>query len=379
MRLITTTTTIAVATLLLSGVASAAGSEKDAGKGPAGPAPGGESPGGGKTSDLADTRDRAADTTASTKSWGVGAGLEYHHTGLDGGFIDNGALRNVNYWSLFGRWDPTKYDRVAIRFGLYQSFRADSGESGARADDISLSYTRRIPLPGAVTMRVTGSFTLPVSYGSQLAGVYTVPKLTVQADRKFGRYVTLDARLTGGIFLAKYAEGGSAYHDSGIGGFSASCVGVGCNGGGANPNPKGSFSMGLTADFAMPFHTPLSAGLSLYTGYSWYHDVCGSGNSAFMQSAFGMSSSATNCNLPAVQQGGQPFQQAYGGEIYVRYALPILPLLGGFASDLALAFAPNGDPTMGYANVLHGTGLRHVYPFYYRQTAEVYASITGRY
>jgi hypothetical protein len=225
-------------------------------------------------------------------------------------------------------------------------------------------------------MRASFSLTLPVSYGSQLAGLYTAPKLALQADRKFGKYFSLDARLSGGVYIVKYAEGGASFISAGNSGFNN--VGVGQNGGGANPNPRGSFSMALNADLAMPFHEPLSVGLSMYTGWTWFYDVCnGPGSMSGLSSAIGMPVPMGTCTLPSVAQpDGQPFQQSYAGEVYIRYALPVL---GGFKSDVSFAFAPNGDPTMGMASLMHGTGVLHAYPFYYRQTAEVYFGLTGRY
>jgi hypothetical protein len=377
----TTTTFIALAGLLVSGAASAAETPKEAGKGAteAG-APTGTDPGGGKTSDLTDTRDRPTDTTFANKTWGVSAGIEYHHVGLDGGYIDNGAARNGLYVSAGARWDPTPFDRLQLRWGFSQAFLADAGESGARSDDISLSYTRRFPLPGQTNLRLSGSLTAPVSYGSQLAGIYTVPKLSLSADKKFGKYFSMDARVTGSVFIVKYASGGSAYNGGGISGFGAATNGngIGGNGGGAMPNPKAGVSMALGADLAMPFHTPLSIGLGLYVSYAWMYDVCGSVSSAGQyMGAFGMAPPAGTCNLPAENaNSSQPYFQSYGDEIYVRYAFPAV---GGFSSDLAAAFAPNGDPTTGFASVTHGTGIGQVYPFYYRQNAEVYFTFSARY
>ncbi len=212
-----------------------------------------------------------------------------------------------------------------------------------------------------------------MSYGSQLAGVYTVPRLSLTGERRFGHF-TLDARLGGAVYIVKYAEGGSSFNDGGNSGFGG---GIGGNGGGANPNPRGGFNMLLSGDFSMPFHEPLSVGLSLYAGYTWFYDVgCTGAGSGYMGggSAFGMPT--TVCPPTTNAGSSQPFQQSYGGEVDVRYAFPSL---GGFKSDLSVAYAPNGDPTLGYASVTHGTGLEHVYPFYYRQMSEVYFSLTGRY
>jgi hypothetical protein len=377
----TTTTIIALAGLLVSGAASAAETTKETGKtGASGPtaAPAGD-PGGGKTSDISDTRDRATDTTFANKTWGVNAGIEFHHVGLDGGYIDNGAARNGLYITAGARWDPSPYDRLSIRWGLSQAFLADGGESGARSDDISLTYTRRFPLPGQTNIRLSGSLTAPVSYGSQLAGIYTVPKLSLSADKRFGRYFSMDARVTGSMFIVKYASGGSSYNGGGISGFGAATNGngIGSNGGGATPNPKAGLSMAVGADLAMPFHTPLSIGVGLYVSYAWMYNVCGSASNSGLSSATGMMEPSGNCNLNATNASdGQPFFQSYGDEIYVRYAFPTV---GGFSSDLAAAYAPNGDPTTGFSSVTHGTGGEHIYPFYYRQNAEVYFTFSARY
>jgi hypothetical protein len=369
--------TIAVAVLLATGAASAAAGDKSAGnskpgEGPAAPA--GESPGGGKTDSGSDLvgdsrRDKATDTTTfADKSWEIGASAEYHHTGLDGGSIDNGQLRNLMVYGLTARWDASPYDRLSVGWGIYETFLIDNGDSAARADDITFRYTRRIPLPAQTTLRLSASFTAPVSYGSQLAGLYTAPKLSIQADKRFGKFFSLDARVTGGVFIVKSASGGSAYNGSGGSGFTT--AGFGNNGGGANPDPKGTMSLGLTADLAMPFHDPLSIGLSLYDAYTWFYDVSNGGGCP-------AGTPSTVCMYGTVMQStSQPVQQTWAGEVYIRYALPNL---GGFKSDIAFAFAPNGDPATGFASVTHGTGIPQVYPFYSRQNAEVYVSVSGRY
>jgi hypothetical protein len=139
--------------------------------------------------------------------------------------------------------------------------------------------------------------------------------------------------------------------------------------------------MGLGADLAMPFHEPLSVGLSLYDGYTWVYNVCGNGLPAGDtdggQSAFGMKTMMQGtCNtLPALPGSNQPVTQSYGGELHVRYALPDL---AGLKTEVSFAYAPLGDPTLGYANVQHGTGVDHVYLFW-RQNAEIYAGLTARY
>jgi hypothetical protein len=69
------------------------------------------------------------------------------------------------------------------------------------------------------------------------------------------------------------------------------------------------------------------------------------------------------------QGTGQPIQQSYGGEIFARY---LLPEVAGFRSDLTVAL---GNPNPNF--VLHD-GVQHLYPFY-RDTAEFYVALGGRY
>ena len=380
------TTTIVLAALLFSRAASAGGSDKDPGKGAPDPSapPADANPGGGGKADdqISEVRDTApaADTSVTPKVWEVGVGVEYHHI-LDAEDVDNDGSRNVEAYTLFGRWDVTPYDRLSIRWGLFQGWIIDSGDSPVRADDISVSYTRRIPLPGKVTLRATAGLTAPISYGSQISTLITSPRVSLQADRRFG-HLTVDARVGGTVFIFRDTTGGG-FTGGGIAGNSTPGTGVvGGNGPGASPNPKGSLTMVIGADFSMPFYDRLSVGLSLYDGYSWVYNVGCSGSSSFLtdsglDSALGMPGS-TAC--PPTTNGGmgQPFFQAWGGEVHVNYALPTI---GGFKGDLSAAFAPNGDPSIGYASVTHGTGINQTGDsvFYYRQSAEVYFGLTARY
>jgi hypothetical protein len=381
------TTTIALAVLLFSGAASAAGgSGKEPGKGAAGPAaaPSDNSPGGGKSDDqttqLLESRDtRGADTRVTPKTWEVSAGFEYHHI-LDTEFIDNAANRNVEAYTLSGRWDVTPYDRLSVRWGVFQGFIVDAADSLVRADDISVGYTRRIPLPGKVTLRASFSLAAPISYNSQLSTLILSPRGSLQVDRKFGHF-SLDGRIGGTVFLFKYAEGGG-FNGTGIAGNGTPGTGVGGNGTGASPNPKGSLTLALGADYSMPFHEQLSVGLSVYNGYGWFYDVNCTPNT--MATDSGISSAVgMQVHCPPVTNGNQPqqFLQSFAGEVHVNYALPTF---GGFKSDLSATFAPNGDSAIGYAGVTDGTGMnqRLANPgslFYYRQSAEVFFALTGRY
>src|SRR3569832_751762 len=161
--------TIALAALLLSGVAGAAGgSGKEPGKGASGPSSPGEGPGstnneGSSSSDLRDAAISGHDTQG-TKVWEVGASYEYHRllrsTDLGGAAVN----KNVSYVGFSGRWDITPYDRLALRGGVYQRYLSDQNETGMRFDDLSLAYTRKIPLPADFTLRASFSLSAPTSY-----------------------------------------------------------------------------------------------------------------------------------------------------------------------------------------------------------------------
>ncbi len=359
------TTTIAIAALLLTSAAGAAESDKDLGKGATPPAAPPDSPSGGKDvgADITETHDlRALDTKTATKAWEIGAGFEYHRMIYSSDVADGSSI-NVNYFSLYARYDLTANDRLTIRGGAYEKFLVDSGDSAGRLDDLSLSYTRRIALPGEATLRLSAGLTAPISYASQLNGIITVPRLSIQADKKFG-YLTLEARIGAGWLFASSAVGGSAYNGGGESGF-----GIGDNGGGATPNPKASLSGTIAADLTMPFYDKLGVGVSAYTGYAWFYDV---NNGTCAPSSM----PSTVCMYGAENTYyTQPAAQSYGWEITAHYAMPTFV---GVKSDFSFSYAPVGDGSLGYQSVLNGNGVPHIY-FQNREHAEVYFSLNARY
>src|SRR5262249_48618090 len=117
MRLISTT--IAIAALLTSGAAVAAEGKEGGKQGASGTQPGGESPGGGKSVENLDSRDKAGDTTTFTnKTWEVNAGIEYHHL-FSTTYTNNAAAKNIDYYTVGAKWDPSPYDRISVRYGVY--------------------------------------------------------------------------------------------------------------------------------------------------------------------------------------------------------------------------------------------------------------------
>ena len=131
--------------------------------------------------------------------------------------------------------------------------RLSRGETGFRGTDISLAYTRLVPLPEKLTLRITPSVTIPVSFYSQKASNITSPGLSLTLSRKFGD-LNLDARVSAGAFIDHYAsaEGGA-------------------------PNAKYRAGGSLTAEYSMPFHRALSLGASLIDSYYWYYNPQNSG------------------------------------------------------------------------------------------------------
>lgn len=284
-------------------------------------------------------RDKVTQQAVPKKAWEVGATWEAHGLLRQNDLQGNAADKFFNYFYVFGRVEFLKYNRVTLRAGLYQRFLADPQESGARLDDVVLSYTRTIPLPEQFKLMVSGSVFAPTSFVSQKEGVITAPRLTLQLDKGFGRHVLLTLRPFGEAYIQQYTS----------------------MQGGSTPNPIARVGGSFEASVSMPFHPPLSLGAAFYTGYTWYYDA----NAKLPAGAPGLSQDATYAH--------QPTQQSYGGEIYVRYALPSI---AGVKPDMMVALA-NGDPSLGYTSRLHD-GVSHLYLFY-RLTTEVYGAIAARY
>jgi hypothetical protein len=283
-----------------------------------------------------------------TKPWEVGATFETHRLIRQEDLGGAGSVKVFNVLYATAKYDITDKDRALISGGALQYFLADQSETGYRATDISLGYSRLIPLPQELNLRATATTTIPVSFYSQLASNITSPSLTLALSRRFGD-LSVQASIVGGAFIDRYTTSAE----------------MGANGStpGAQPNPKWRAGAALTGEYSMPFHRPLSAGLALTDSYIWYYDV---GQCPSQSQCLGASSDPQFPN-------GQPMQQSYGGEIFVRYTLPELV---GMKSDITLALA-NGDPSLGYPSVLHD-GVVHPY-ILYRQTAELYAALSARY
>jgi hypothetical protein len=360
MRWTTVGVTIAVA-LLTSGVAGAAGGV--GGKGETGNK-GGTGPGADQTqaepgseTDTSQVQIRKKGTgteenpdTLLTKEeerkWSIGGTWETHRM-IRQEDTGNSSSKVFNVLSFSASYDFTDRDRVSAGWGLSQYFIGDPGETGFRGYDIFLAYTRLIPLPERFNWRISPSFTIPISYYSQLASNITSPGLSTSLSRRFGDLL-ITASLSAGFSIDKHATAG------------------GSDGFGGAPNGKWHAGGGLVAEYFMPFHHPLSMGLGVSDSYFQAYNVQ-NGNGCLTQ---------VICQQGVVSDGvytGQPVLQSYGGEIFARY---VLPTVMGFSSDATIALA-SGDPSLGMNSLLHD-GVVHPYLFY-RNTAEVYGALSLRY
>jgi hypothetical protein len=314
---------------------------------------------GGKSTQNPDT---AGNKKVEEKPWEIGATFETHRLirqdyNLDG----EGPLKVFNVLFAVAKYSFTDYDTVLISGGGYQFFLADSGESGFRSSDISLAYTRMFPLPEKFKLRATAGATIPISFDSQLASNITSPSLSVSLSRKFGD-LALEARISGRYFWDRYT--------------SANSIGAPSSGDGSDSgstNVKYSAGAALSAEYDMPFYRPVSLGVALTDSYAWFYNVGQCPNNSGLGEAMGTGSNGCQGATTNPSTDNQPWQQSYGGEVFVRY---VMPDLSGFKSDLTIALA-NGDPSLGYPSVLHD-GIVHPYFLYYN-SAEVYAALSGRY
>jgi hypothetical protein len=274
------------------------------------------------------------------KPWELEAIWETHRLLRSSDLEGYATNKTVNVGFVYGKYDLTRYDRVWVRFGMYERFIADDTETGFRADDAVAAYTRLIPLPERIKMRLSGQLSAPLSFGSQKEGLISEGRVTLGLERKFGDF-TLNFRTFTSGYLMRYstAKGGNA-------------------------NPKVSWAALLGGEYQFPFLTNLNLGAVLVNEYSWYYNTADSGTS-------------TSSQYGAVKDPffpNQPVQQTYGGEVYLKW---VNPDLDGLRTDLTVSFA-QGDPSLGYTSALHD-GVRHLYPAFWRQTSQVYFALTGTY
>lgn len=283
----------------------------------------------------------------SKRRWRLDAVWETHamlipwssdHEGL-------GSAKLLNLGYLTGQVRITPNNRVSMRMGMYVFNLADGGESGVRATDLSVTYTRLQPLQRGFLLRFTASATAPTSFASwHDTGLITALTGSVIATYQH-KWLTIDARGFGTGYIQRYA--------SALGG---------------NPNAKASAGGVLSAEIELPFWKRLSLGAEVYDEYSWLYDIdngapnpggSGTGGATTKDQTFGYA---------------QPTQQVYGGEVFAELHVPDFKYA---QFDLHVAYA-QGDPTLGYTSILHD-GVAHIYPAYWRLSSEVYAALTAHF
>jgi hypothetical protein len=297
---------------------------------------GGDSSGGGNEAVLREERRLLTDE----KPWQVELDVEGHHLWRQNDLMGSAADKNLMFYGLYGRYQITELDQVQAYLGLYERFLADPGETGMRLDDGYLGYTRLVPLPEDLELRLNGRLTFPLSFASQKAGLITEPSIGARLTRVFFGDLVANIRTRARYDAMKYytAEGG-------------------------NPNQKFQWSLSIDGEYTIPYYTPVSVGAELYTSYHWYYSNTtlgppGQSSGAVTDSQFGTT---------------PPMTQTYGGDIFVRYTFPEWE---GIRPDFELAFA-DGDPTIGYDGRLHD-GTTHTY-LAFRRTAEVFGVLTVLY
>jgi len=337
---------IAIALVLVASTASASSPDSDPSKG--GDAPPSSGPSDARNIGIEQVdKDKVAEEQATKKKvrFEGGATWESHALFVQNDLQGSAPDKFFLYYGGYFRTDLFQHNRFEIRTGFYQRFLADPQESGVRMDDVVFSYARIVPLPQQFRLSVRASVLAPTSFISQKMGMITAPRLTLQGDKAFGKYVSLTLRTFGEGYIQQYTamEGGA-------------------------PNPIARVGGSFEASVAMPFHAPLSLGAMLYTGYTWFYDATGT-----PVTLTGYPSGIPRQVQVDPQFDHQPTQQSYGGEIYVGYNLPSL---AGVKGDVHVALA-NGDPSLGFQSRLHD-GVSHFY-LAFRNTAQVYGALTFRY
>lgn len=284
---------------------------------------------------------RAGFTTR--KWWEVGVNVEYHRLFARNDLGSDAQNKDLLYYLANVAFMPSRWDRILIRGGFTQRFIDDPGEpGGVRFDDITVSYTRTIALPAKLFFRVAPRVDIGTSYDStQHESLIAAPRLGLSIERNFGP-LNLYALGYGVYYIEKYT----------------SFVG------GANPTPKYRLATILEASVNMPFHKPLTIGVSGYFAVTWYNQTGSSNGGSWIEQWVNSLGTVSDDFTP-----NQPLKNNFGGEAYVRY---VFPTYKGIYWDATLAFA-NGDPTIGYQGLLHDGVAR--FNLAYRHVAEGYLAL----
>jgi hypothetical protein len=289
------------------------------------------------------------------KAWEISGAWETHRL-LEQQYVANSSSKVFNSFFVALSYSLTDNDIITLADGVQQVFESDPGEPGVRLSDIGLTYRHVFALPAKFRLMVGAGITAPVGYYSQLASNITTPSLTVSLSRRFGD-LSVSAGGRGSYSWDRYTTA------SGIGCGSGNPNNATCDEGSGSTNNKWAAGIFASVEYDMPFHHPLSVGGSISDGYSQPYNV---GAAPYNSTFYGAAGYPNGI-------GDQPWQQSYGWEVFVRYAIPDL---GGFKSDLLLALADGGNG-VGDVPVLHD-GVVQPYFLYY-ESAQMYFAYEGRY
>jgi hypothetical protein len=248
-----------------------------------------------------------------------------------------GSAKLLNYGYLGARANLSKHDRVSARMGMSIYALADQGESGVRASDLSVSYTRLQPLGHGFELRPSLSVLAPTSYHSwHDSGLYLGITGAVGAAYQY-KILSVEVRVFGSGYVQHYR--------SELGG---------------NPNPIGGVGGSLAVNIEMPFWRQLSIGGAFYDEYQWLYMPNDPTRATTTDGTFGNS---------------QPWAQAFGVEGFVDIRLPYLRRV---VFDLHLAYGV-GDPQLGYMSVLYDGATRIFGYGPVRMSSSVYAALAARF
>lgn len=291
--------------------------------------------------------DEAAREAVEKKPWDVSATYSTNRS-----FIRTDAGSTHFGQSLFGSFGYSfgVHDRVSLSGGAVQgTIIIDPSESGLRATDITLAYSHTFDLPEKFKLSANGSVTAPTSFSSQLASNITAPGASVGLSRAFGD-LRLAASIQGRYYLDRYTSAATISDGS---------TGASSGTGSGAANTKFTAGGALSANYDMPFHRSLSIGVTATDSYRWAYNV---GSPPLNSPFYGAEADPTFGTT-------QPMLQSYGFDVHAAYAMPDF---SGIRTRLIVG-ADNG----GADSVLHD-GVVHTY-FFFRDSSEVYVSLTGTY
>jgi hypothetical protein len=247
-----------------------------------------------------------------------------------------GSAKLLNFGYLAARANVTKNNRLSARMGMSVYAITDQGESGVRASDLSVTYTRLQKLGAGFELRPSVSVLAPTGYHSwHDSGLYLGATAGLGGLYSY-KILSVEARVFGSYYFQHYRTE--------LGG---------------NPNPIGSAGGSLAVNVEMPFWRMMSIGGAFYDEYEWLY----------------MPQDPTRATTADATYSSQPWAQMYGVEGFVDMRFPYLKHV---VLDLHLAYAV-GDPQLGYMSVLYDGASRIFGYGPVRLGSSVYGALAARF